>query len=1174
MKQFELHPASESSYRKEDAVNCFRRLPAAILSLVVTLACTFLVLAASSPTAYAAEAGETFAEGGLTYKVLNDSRQVELVGCDESASSVNVRTLISHSEGTVYVPYSVTSVSEDAFSNYGGTVVFEQNVSSFYENIFNSLPESATLVLNCANQLTENGTTIQLLSRASYVLEADGANQTISLPEGRSFSEIRVESAYGLTILNKSDAPISLQCESTTKEFFPVELAVGDQYSTNWLWPILDQFSYSVNGGEPVLVEGTDRQSEYSVELPAETPLDATIAIDISSLPGIVKGYVSASWENNTQEISLENGKATTEVTLVPKDDPEGTGHPITTTIEFSVPTTPQTVWIGGVRHDKAFSEEGITLSYEGETPVVTLAGATIDQAGGPNASGYALYASGNLVVALAEGSDNYISVGESGRQTGALHAGGNLTVYSEGTSNPGKLNIDYTQYAFDSSRITGVVSANTLSIGARINMMYRENTQGGTLPSDPLTLVYAEDDIDLGSRGAQISLEATGQRDLYGIRSNQGSINAAECGALSVNGDILSALYSDQGNISLGYRTDVSLTCAGGANPGIVNALEGTVSISPVSGSGNIVVASDDAKTPAFLAKNIEPADGVIFAEPASAQVGITNDSAYGTCATIVGQDDLPAAKVVVSNKSAAELVGKTIGECFSDNALGEAVWTGALRKSDSYDSSYELSIEDAAAIVSCPGLVVDVYQTTDFSSGGISNLPSLDVLVVRAHNNAQIEVGLGSRSLSALYASVDNVQALSFSGDDVRIREFDIVPSPLSQTDYSLKSLSFGEDVDVGSLSASDLHEVSELKLPSSLNSLRLANLNNLTQLDLASWENLQSLSLRAVGIDGEGGLKLDLSHNTQLRSVMLASLNLSGDLSCQALSQLESVNFRFLDGLSELDLSQNHALTDVHLSSLGLEKISFADDAALTSLNLENNKLTELVIPQAARLEDLSVSENNLTTLTIPENSKTTLKELYAYHNKLASLDLSGMKLDLCLLKEADATEPGQGTSFKGVLQEDGTVAVDLSDLAANIVRVDLGSKGKYDAATGILTFDSKDAANAGFSYIYDTKSTVLGESSSDYVPVYMDVAAHVELEGSLSGGGDSQGGSGSGGPQGDSDGSGPQGGSGSASNDNDSIQQALAATGDKLVIPGLLVCVAAAGVVLFIAQRKKS
>lgn len=531
-----------------------------------------------------------------------------------------------------------------------------------------------------------------------------------------------------------------------------------------------------------------------------------------------------------------------------------------------------------------------------------------------------------------------------------------------------------------------------------------------------------------------------------------------------------------------------------------------------------------------------------------------------------------MPAAKVVISNKSAAELIGKTIGECFPDNALGEAVWTGALRKSDSYDSSYELSIEDAAAIVSCPRLVVDVYQTTDFSSGGISNLPSLDILVVRAHNSAQIEVGLGGLSLSSLYTRVDNVQALSFSGDDVRIREFDI--APYSQTDYSLQSLSFGEGVDIGSLSASDLHEVSELKLPSSLNSLRLANLDNLTQVDLASWENLQSLSLRAVGIDGEGGLKLDLSHNTQLRSVMLTSLNLSGGLSCQALSQLESVDFRFLEGLSELDLSQNHALTNVYLSSLGLEKIAFADDAALTSLNLENNKLTELVIPQAAQLEDLSVSENNLTTLTIPENSKTTLKELYAYHNKFASLDLSGMKLDWCLLKEADAAEPGQEPSFKGVLQKDGTVTVDLSDLAANIMSVDLGSKGRYDAETGILTFNSKDAANAGFSYIYDTKGTFLGESGSDYVPVYMDVAAHVELEGSLPGGGDSQGGSGGSDPQGGSDGSGLQGGSGSASNDDNSIQQALVATGDKLVISGLLVCAAAAGVVLFIARRKIS
>ena len=42
-----------------------------------------------------------------------------------------------------------------------------------------------------------------------------------------------------------------------------------------------------------------------------------------------------------------------------------------------------------------------------------------------------------------------------------------------------------------------------------------------------------------------------------------------------------------------VGDHTDVSLTCAGGANPGIVNALKGTVTINPVSGSGSIVVTS-----------------------------------------------------------------------------------------------------------------------------------------------------------------------------------------------------------------------------------------------------------------------------------------------------------------------------------------------------------------------------------------------------------------------------------------------------------------------------------------------------------------------------------------------------------------------------------------------------
>lgn len=1175
MKQFELHPASESYYRKEGAVNCSRRLSAAILSLVATVVCTFLVLAVSSTTAYAA-VGDTFIKEGLTYKVVNDSYEVEIIDCDESASSVNVRTSIMYGEGALQDSYSVVGVSKDAFSDYEGTVVLEQNASSFYENIFNSLPEGAKLVLNCAKLPMESDTTIQLLSMASYVLEADGATQTINLPNGRSFSEIRVEPADGLTVLNKSDAPISLQCMSAyTGTYFAVELAAGDQYSTSWLWPSLNQFSYSVNGGESVLVEGAGTQTNYSVELPAETPLDATITVDISSLPGIAKGYVTSSWENNTQEITLENGKATTEVTLTPRDDLGGSDFPLTTTIEFSVPATDQTVWIGGVRHDEAFSDEGITLSYEEGTPVVTLDGATIKQAGGPNASGYALYAQSDLSVRLAEGSDNYIYVGESGRQTGALYAGGELSLVSEGGSNPGSLNIGYTQYAFDSSQVSGVVSADTLWINASLNVVYRENAQGGMLPDAPLTLLYAENDINLGARSAQITLGATGERSLYGAMSRSGNIYAADCGSLSVNGDILSALYSVEGDISLGDHTDVSLTCAGGANPGIVNALKGTVTINPVSGSGSIVVTSQDATTPAYLAKNIELVEGAIFAEPESAKIGETTDSVYGTCATIVDQNGSVASKVIVSNERAAEITGKTMGECFPNSAIGEAVWTDVLKRSDSYDSAYVISGEDAHTIISCSALTLDIYQSTDFGSGGISNLPSLEALLVRAHDNGQIEVGLGDLSLDALYVDVDKVQKLSINGEGARIKELESAPVSPAYTDYSLQGLVFGDGVEVSSFGASDLNELTELKLPSSVNSLWLDNLSNLTQLDLTSWENLQNLNLQAVGIDGESGLKLDLSHNTQLTSVTLRSLNLSGELSLQALSQVENIRLEFVEGLSELDLSQNHALTDVYVSSLGLEKIVFADDAVLTSLELGNNQLTELTIPQAAQLETLSVGENKLTSLNIPENSKATLKSLYAYQNNLASLDLSGTKLELCLLKAATATGPEQYPSFEGVLQENGTVTVNLSGLAANIVSIDPGSEGKYDAETGILTFSSAEAAKAGFSYVYDTKGEVLNEDDaavdlsraysaegealsedgSGYVPVYMEVSAQVAL-GSSSDGGDSE------------------GDSGDASNNDDSIQQALAATGDKLVIPGLLVCAVASAAVVLIAWRKIS
>ena len=52
-------------------------MSAVILSLVATVVCTFLVWAVSSTTAYAA-VGDTFIKEGFTYKVVNDSYEVEL----------------------------------------------------------------------------------------------------------------------------------------------------------------------------------------------------------------------------------------------------------------------------------------------------------------------------------------------------------------------------------------------------------------------------------------------------------------------------------------------------------------------------------------------------------------------------------------------------------------------------------------------------------------------------------------------------------------------------------------------------------------------------------------------------------------------------------------------------------------------------------------------------------------------------------------------------------------------------------------------------------------------------------------------------------------------------------------------------------------------------------------
>ena len=137
---------------------------------------------------------------------------------------------------------------------------------------------------------------------------------------------------------------------------------------------------------------------------------------------------------------------------------------------------------------------------------------------------------------------------------------------------------------------------------------------------------------------------------------------------------------------------------------------LKGTVTINPVSGSRSIEDTSQDATTPAYLAKNIEHVEGAIIAEPESAKIGEATDSVYGTCATIVDQNGSVASKVIVSNARAAEITGKTMGECFPNSAIGEAVWTDVLKRSDSYDSAYVISGEDAHAIISCSALTLDI--------------------------------------------------------------------------------------------------------------------------------------------------------------------------------------------------------------------------------------------------------------------------------------------------------------------------------------------------------------------------------------------------------------------------------------------------------------------------------
>ena len=152
-----------------------------------------------------------------------------------------------------------------------------------------------------------------------------------------------------------------------------------------------------------------------------------------------------------------------------------------------------------------------------------------------------------------------------------------------------------------------------------------------------------------------------------------------------------------------------------------------------------------------------------------------------------------------------------------------------------------------------------------------------------------------------------------------------------------------------------------------------------NQLTSLNVSN-----APSLEVLVCDSNYGISnLDVSNNTALTCL----------------------NCRFTN-LSNLDLSNNANLTTLECDGNQLKTLSLSNNKALTSLSCSGNQLSTLDISHNTALETLSCTGNHLLSLNVSNNSA--LEVLFCESNNLTAIDVSHNNT-LCVLSCRDNNMP---------------------------------------------------------------------------------------------------------------------------------------------------------------------
>ncbi len=93
-----------------------------------------------------------------------------------------------------------------------------------------------------------------------------------------------------------------------------------------------------------------------------------------------------------------------------------------------------------------------------------------------------------------------------------------------------------------------------------------------------------------------------------------------------------------------------------------------------------------------------------------------------------------------------------------------------------------------------------------------------------------------------------------------------------------------------------------------------------------------------------------------------------------------------------LTAIDVSNNTALIDINIQNNQLTEIDVSNNTALTQLNLDNNQLTEIDVSNNTALTSLNLGDNQLTAIDVSNNTALTLLNLT--NNQLTALDVSNL------------------------------------------------------------------------------------------------------------------------------------------------------------------------------------